>query len=365
MLTVGASILSCLFVLSYGYALHAPTPHRVRVDVVAAPSNTARLEQELRKTAPGSFDVRTRSTAQDARTDLHDASVYGALVVPSAGPVQVLTAGAEGLSLQQVVTGRLDMAAQMLHRPVQTVDEAPLPAGDRSGQSSFGLEVGLVVPGIAGSIMLYLFGRRSRLWFRVAAALGYAVLSAALGVLVMDLALGALTGSPWALMATGAAASMAFLLTMAAVHTLFGLPGTALGATAMVIVGNAANGSTVPVPMLPNVYRQVSPWLPNGAAIHAFRNVVYFSGHGLAQPLLTLALWALGSLTVISFADLLHGRQKRRTDTQHAQIHATPTLVHLLRRRTARQPGTAALAPAAAPGGQTGQPLSGEPEQRR
>jgi len=336
MLTIGASILSCLFVLSYGYAMHAPSPHRVRVDVVASPSATAHVRDGLEKALPGGFDVRTRGSEHDARTDILDTSVDGALVVPASGPARVLTAGAEGVSLQQVVSGGLGKAAQLLGHPVQAVDEVPLPAGDRSGQSSFAYEIGLVIPGVIGSIGMYLFGRRIRLWFRVAAALGYAVLSAALGVLVLDVGLGALTGSPWTLMATGAGASMVFVLTMAAVHALFGLPGTALGGGTMLVVGNAANGSTVPVPLLPNVYRQLSPWLPNGAAVRTFRDVVYFSGHGTAQPLLALALWALGALTVISFADLQHMRQKRDTGLRHAEIHATPTVVHLRQRQRHR-----------------------------
>ncbi|MFC4030095.1 hypothetical protein ACFO3J_01260 [Streptomyces polygonati] len=347
MLTVGASVLSCLFVLSYGYAMHAPAPHRVRVDVVASAPTTAQVRDRLEKAAPGGFEVRTRGSEQDARTDILDTSVYGALVVPPSGPARVLTAGADGVSLQQVVSGQLGGVARKLDRPVRAVDEVPLPAGDRSGQSSFGYEIGLVVPGVIGSVGLYLFGRRIRLWFRVAAAAGYAVLSAALGVVVLDAALGALTGSPWTLMATGAAASMAFLLTMAAAHALFGLPGTALGAGAMLVVGNAANGSTVPAPLLPDVYRQLSPWLPNGAAVRAFRGVVYFSGHGVAQPLLALALWALGALTVISFADLLHTRQKRRSGLRHEQIHATPTVIHLRRRHAARRSATERSAPTA------------------
>lgn len=337
-LTLGASVLSCLFVLSYGYALHAPSPHGVRVDIVASPSTTSQVRDHLERAVRGGFDVRTRGTERDARTDLLDTSVDGALVVPPTGPVRVLTAGAQGVSLQQVVTGRLSEAARGLGRPVQVVDEVPLPAGDRSGQSVFGYEIGLVVPGVAGSIVLYLFARGIRLWYRVAAALVHALLSAAAGVWVMDYALGALTGSPWALMAAGVAASAVFLLTMAAAHALFGLPGTALGATVLVVVGNAANGSTVPVPMLPDVYRQLAPWLPNGAAIRAFRDVAYFSGHGVAQPLLALALWALGSLTVIAFADLLHLRQKRHSGLKHAQIHATPAVAHLRHRRAARGP---------------------------
>ena len=76
-------------------------------------------------------------------------------------------------------------------------------------------------------------------------------------------------------------------------------------------MGNAVNGSTVPVPMLPGGYRQISPWLPNSAAVRAFRDDVYFHGHGMGQPLLALALWAGVALLVIAAVDVVHARQRK------------------------------------------------------
>jgi hypothetical protein len=250
------------------------------------------------------------------------------MVVPASGPIDVLTAGAAGVQIQQVVNDAAARVADAQGRSVRDIDLVPLPTGDRVGQSSFVYEFGLLIPGVIGSVGFYLLGRRVRLWLRVCAAIGYAVLASAFGVLVLDVWLGALTGAPWMLMATATLVAAAFLLTMAALHALLGVPGTAVGAAALLVIGNAVNGSSVPIPFLPDGYRALAPWLPNGAAVAAFRDDVYFGGHGAHQPLLALALWTLSALTVIAATDLLHLRQRHRRLQPHAQIHATPVVNH-------------------------------------
>lgn len=335
-LTLGAALFSCLFILSYGYAIHSPHPHAVRIDVVAPAATVTAVRTGLDAAAPGGFDVQSRSDVSDARRDLADTSAFGAMVVPTSGPIDVLTAGAAGVPIQQVVNEALGTVAHAQGRTVRNIDIVPLPTGDRVGQSSFVYEIGLLIPGVIGSVGFYLLGRRVRLWLRVCAAIGYAVLASAFGVLVLDVGVGALTVSPWTLMATGTLVAAAFLLIMAALHALLGLPGTALGAAALLVVGNAINGSTVPIPLLPDGYRPLAPWLPNGAAVAAFRDVVYFGGHGMQQPLLALALWTLSALAIITATDALHLRQRRVTPLAHAQIHATPVVTHL-RNRTAKR----------------------------
>lgn len=335
MLTLGAAVFSGLFTLSYGYAIHAPHPHDVPIDVVAPSSVVAHVRDVL----AGGFDVRSRGDEPDARRDIEDTSSYGALVVPPSGPVSVLTAGAGGVSVQQIVTTALDTVAHQLGRSTAAVDVVPLPSGDRAGQSAFVFEIGLLIPGVIGSVGFYLFGRRTRLWLRVASAVGYASISAVFGVLVLDAWLGALTGAPWSLLGLGALASAAILLTMAALHSVFGLPGTALGAGLLLVVGNAVNGSSVPVPLLPAGYRQVALWLPDGAAVRAFRDDVYFAGHGQGQSLLALVLWIGAALVIIAAVDLVHLRHHRRTRVAREHIYAAPVIA-LLRGRHAAIPET-------------------------
>ena len=342
-LALGTALLSGLFVLSYGYAIHAPRPHRMRIDVVATAPTVASVRAALDSAVPGGFEVRASDDESAARASVADNDAAGALVVPVSGPDEILTAGAGGLQVQQTVTAALTRVAERTGRAVRAVDLVPLPAGDRSGQASFVFEIGLLIPGVIGSVGFYLVGRRERLWVRVAAATGYAVLAAAIGVLMLDVVLGALKGSPWLLLATGTLVAATFVLTAAAIHTLFGLPGTAIAAGILLVIGNALNGSTVPVSMLPEGYRQLAPWLPNSAAIRAFRDDVYFSGHGLRQPLGTLVIWSLVALLIIVSADQLHVRQRRAAPARHQQIHATPVLTHVRAHSRRRAPNVRSI----------------------
>jgi hypothetical protein len=145
MLTLGAAVFSGLFTLSYGYAIHAPHPHDVPVDVVAPAAAVARVRAGLATAVPGGFDVRSRTDEADARRDIADTSSYGALVVPRGGPLRVLTAGADGVPVQQVVTSALDAVAHgwagpsprwtSCRCPRATVPDSP-PSSSRSACSS-------------------------------------------------------------------------------------------------------------------------------------------------------------------------------------------------------------------------------------
>jgi hypothetical protein len=105
------------------------------------------------------------------------------------------------------------------------------------------------------------------------------------------------------------------------------------------------SGGTVPFAFLPDGFRQVAPWLPNGAIVTAARDLVYLPESNLGHPLLVLGIWLAGSLAALACVDLLHLAERRRAPERKAEIYATPGTVHL-RRRLARQ--RAANAPATA-----------------
>ena len=99
-----AAVVSCLFVLSYGYATHAPRPHDVRVEVVGANGAAARVNAVFDRAVPGGFDVQPAADEAAARDDVATGKAYGAIIDPPIGPVGLLTAGAGGLAVQQIVT---------------------------------------------------------------------------------------------------------------------------------------------------------------------------------------------------------------------------------------------------------------------
>jgi hypothetical protein len=329
---VFAAILGFGVTLSFGYADHDPKPHGVRIAIAAPPAVSAKVASALERAEPAGFDLVPVPSAGAATHSVRSQSTAGALVVPPSGPVTIVTAGAEGVLQQQALTTALTAASRSMHRAAKSLDVAPLPSGDRAGLSSFVFGLGLLIPSVLGGLGLFLLGSRLRLWWRVAAAALFALLVACGGVLAMDTILGALTGASGALIGIGFLGALSFVLFVAALQAVVGLPGTALAAVAFIFVGNAISGGSVPVGFLPGGFRQIAPWLPNNAIISGVRDVVYFNGHHLGHPLLVLVLWPLVALTVIAAVDLLHLSERRQRPHQANEIYGTPAFVHVSRR---------------------------------
>jgi hypothetical protein len=344
-IAVAAAVVCFILTLSYGFADRAPAPHGVRIAVAAPAGFVPELTAGLAHAAPGGFTVVAAPSARVVTGNVRSQSAAGGLVAGATGPVTIVTAGAAGSSQQQAITAALTAAATALHRQARSLDVAPRPAGDRAGLCAFVFELGLLIPSVLGSVGLFLLGRRFRLWWRVTGAVVFALLAACGSVLALDTILGALTGAGAALIGVGFLGSLTFVAFVTACQAATGLQGTGLGALAFIFVGNAVSGGTVSFAFLPDGFRQVAPWLPNGAIVSAVRDVVYLPGSDLVHPLLVLGIWLAGSLAALACVDLLHLAERRRTPEREAEIYATSGTAHL-RQRRARQ-RAAALKPVA------------------
>jgi hypothetical protein len=345
-----AALVAFILTLSYGFADHAPAPHGVRLAVTAPAALQQQLSAGLAHADPGGFTVVPAPSAAAVATDVRAQSAGGGLVAGASGPVTIVTAGAAGVSQQQAVTAALTAAATAMHRPARPLDVAPLPASDRAGASVFVFELGLLLPSVIGSIGLFLLGRRLRLWWRVTAAVTFALLAAAAVVLALDVIFGALTGATAGLLGVAFLGSFTFVAFVTACQAVTGLPGTGLAALAIVFVGNAVSGGTVPFSFLPDGFRQVAPWLPDGAIVAAARHVVYLPGTDLGHPLLVLGLWLGASLAVLVGVDRLHLAARRRAPDREAEIYATPGAAHLRRRLARPRTGAGGVPPVRPPG---------------
>lgn len=335
-IAVFAAVLGFGITLSFGYADHDPQPHDVRVAVAAAPALRAQLAAGLQHAQPGGFGVVSVPSARAATQSVRSQSNPAALILPPEGATTIVTAGADGVAQQQALTAALTAAAHAMHRTVKSLDVAQLSRQDRTGLSSFVFGLGLLIPSVIGSVGLFLFGMRLRLWWRVAAATVLALLSACAGVLALDTVLGALTGASGGLIGIGFLGALSFVLFVAALQAVVGLPGTALAAVAFIFVGNAISGGSVAIAFLPDGFRQIAPWLPNNAIVRGARDVVYFNGHDLSQPLLVLGLWPAVALCVLAAVDRLHLSERRHTPHQAEEIYRTPAVVHVRRRLATR-----------------------------
>jgi hypothetical protein len=312
LIAVACALLGSFMAFSNEYASHAPTPHDVPVYAVGSPQAVAHLAAGLDRAAPGGFSVTAASSPEAARSAILQQRADGAIIMDGPGPVQILTAGAQGITLQQQVTRALSAAAlAAAGRPPVVTDLVPLPSADHSGLSGFNFSLALLIPSLLGSVLLYLTGRRYRVWWRVAAVAVYAVLVSLFGVLILDAGFGALAGHFAAVFAIGALGALTFGLLALTCQLVAGLPGTGIAALAFMIVGIVVTGGTTAGPLLPSGYRQVSPWTPNGAIVRAVRAVTYFHGNGAGQPLLALSIWLGAALVLIAGSDLMRGSARR------------------------------------------------------
>jgi hypothetical protein len=339
-LAVVAAVLGMGVTLSFGYADHDPRPHGVRIAVAATPAARARVRAGLARAEPGGFDVVGASSARAAIRSVDSQASNGALIVPEAGAVTIVTAGAEGVSQQQAITAALTAASTSMRRPVNLLDVAPLSRGDRSGLSTFVFGLGLLLPSVIGGLGLFLLGRRLRVWWRIAAAILFALLAACGGVLAMDTVLGALTGAGGAMIGIGFLGALSFVLFVAALQAVVGVIGTAGAAVAFIFIGNAISGGSVAVAFLPGGFRQIAPWLPNNAIVRGVRDAVYFHGHDLGHPLLVLCLWPAAALGVLTVVDLIQLSESRRQPENTREIYGTPAVVHMRRRLGTRRTTT-------------------------
>jgi hypothetical protein len=140
-----------------------------------------------------------------------------------------------------------------------------------------------------------------------------------------------------ALIGVGFLGSLTFVAFVTACQAVTGLPGTCLAALALVFIGNAVSGGTVPFAFLPDGFRQGSAMAANGAIVSAARGVVYLPEINLGHPLLVLGIWLAGSLAVLACVDLLHLAERRHAPERKAEIYATPGTTHVPRRLARRR----------------------------
>jgi uncharacterized phage infection (PIP) family protein YhgE len=95
---------------------------------------------------------------------------------------------------------------------------------------------------------------------------------------------------------------------------LFGIPGTVIGIILFLVIGNPASGGSSAPELLPSFWRVLSQALPDGAAVTSMRDVVYFNGHGSADALIVLSIYAVVgaavALTVAHFRAATTSRER-------------------------------------------------------
>lgn len=318
LLVIGVLGLQLLFIASYVGALHKPKPTDIPFGVVAPQQVSAQVIGRLEGLPGGPLDPRKVSDAAEAREQILNRDIDGALIVGSRGTTDTLLVASGGGtvladSLVKIIT-RVDASQQ---RTVRAVDAAPASGEDFDGLSSFYLVVGWCVGGyLCASILAISAGakaaNRQRAAIRTGVMALYSVAGGIGGAVIIGPILGALPGSVWGLAGLGALVVFAVGMFTLALQALTGIVGIGLAVLVIVIAGNPSAGGAFPLPMLPDFWRSIGLALPPGAGTWVARSIAYFRGNAVTGPLLVLSAWAVAGTVVTLLAAM-----RRRPDDVH------------------------------------------------
>ncbi len=321
-LVIGVLLLQLGFILSYLGAFHSPTPHRMRLGVVApagAPAGTAaQLVARLDGISGAPLDAQVVPDAAAARQRIRDRRLDGALVLGTGSTDRLLVAGAEGGALAQALERVVSAVGAGQGRTVAVDDVVPAQRGDARGLGAFYVAVGGVVGGyLVASILAISAGakpatsRRARM--RLAALLLYSLASGLGGALIAGPVLHALDGAFWTVAGFGALLVFAVGAFTMAVQALTGTLGIGIAVLLFVVLGNPSAGGAYPAPLLPPFWRAIGPWLPPGAGTSALRGIVYFDGAGAGRAALVVLAYAVVGAVALMVTAITRYRPEHST----------------------------------------------------
>lgn len=326
LLAAAVLVLQLGFILSYVSAFHEPTPHAIPIAVVTEAGLPEGLDQQtadrLDAIEGTPLDARTAADTAEVRSLLRNRDILGAYVVGANGTDTLITAGAAGSSeataLQSIFT-EVDAAQG---RQFVVRDEIPVGVHDNRGLSGFYLSVGWVVGGylLAAAFGLLIGAPSSRreTCIHVGILAVYSLASGALGAFLTTHVLETFAGHWFPLTLLGTGVVFATGLVTMGLRVLIGVAAVPAAIVLFVILGNPSAGGAFGSDVLPSLYSSIGRWITPGIGTEGVRSIVYFSGHGLGQPALALALYIL-------VGSLLMGAAALRRRSSHDTVVARET----------------------------------------
>ncbi|AKS34123.1 hypothetical protein [Mycolicibacterium goodii] len=319
-LTVGVLAM----IASYSGAFAKPSLHHMTV-AVSAPAG---LAEQLRQ--QDSLDVRDVADDAAARAQVLARDADAALVVGAPDRLDIYVAGGGGRSVANAADAVGRAAAQKAGLVPVVTDVAPPAPGDPQGTVEFYAVIFISLGASVGAAAFgYLAGpvrRPLTLALRTATLAGYSALLAGLVTGYVDAVLGALVGHPWQVFGVLWLYCMAVGGAVTGVSAAFGAAASMALTAFLVIVGNAAAAGPVGRPLLSGFYTTFNLIVPQGAGVSLLRSVEYFDGHGAAQPLLTLGVWAAAGCVLAVLGTAARSPRLRNSASPRLRKSASPRL---------------------------------------
>ncbi|MBS4752769.1 DUF3533 domain-containing protein [Nocardioides sp. zg-ZUI104] len=314
---IGVLFLQFAFIFSYVAAFHDPTPHDLKVQVVAPEAARAQAQQlvdQLNRLSGNPLDASLADSESKARADVRNGDQIAALVLrPEQSSDLLLVASGSGDSVEEAASGVLTKVVEEQQRTVEKDDLVPFQSGDARGLTGFYLVVGWAVGSyLFPTVIALARGDRPRsiraAAMRLGALVPYALASGFGGALIVDPLLGAQTGHFWELGLLGTAASFSIAAVAIGLEALLGVIGIGATLLLIVIIGNPSAGGAFQAGVMPTFWRVVGDWIPTGAGVDGVRQIVYFDSADLTRPYLVLLAYAVVG---IALTLLISGRGRR------------------------------------------------------
>ncbi|MFI5750561.1 ABC transporter permease [Streptomyces sp. NPDC051644] len=330
--------MAALLVGIYTAAMHAPTPHHLKIAVAGPPAQTRPLAASLRGALGDAYDVGTVTSTEQARQLVAHRAVAAAYVpTPTPDDRNAGTAGiafaqpqqpdgpvlyiASAASAAQVNLAALPFqnAAAQQHQFLQVRDLVPLSAHDTSDTSTMYAAIGLTLAGYLSAVMLStVFGTALTLRRTVATLAAFGAVAAVAVWLITGPLLGAVHGFAPAILVTGwltvMAVGMATLFLSRFCGRMTALPAVGI----FMFLGMPASGAALPIETMPAPIRALHDLLPMTSTSGSLRQIMYFAGDGIGRYWLALTLWAVTCLALTLTYDAIkarHTAHRNNTDT--------------------------------------------------
>jgi hypothetical protein len=305
-LTAAFIVAVFIFAGVYTGTQHNPTPHQLRVGIVAPDLMVGMINMGLKAKAPGAFALKQYPSEESLTSAIKGRKAYGGYVYRKDSGL-LLTASASGKATEKALVSLGEEVSMTLKQPLETSDVVALDSHDSQGLSSYTFQYGLLVPSFFFAVLLFLFGHGLSLPWRLGLSAAYSLGTGILGALTVGQIVSALPHHFFALAALGTLyAAMTVLVTYGLCRVLSFI-GLALATLILILVGNSTAGGSINQEFLPDFYRGIGQVLPNGPFIRSVRNTVYFDGANTHQAILVVALWALGGLALVLAGEKVSG----------------------------------------------------------
>ena len=325
LLVLGVLVLQLAFIFSYVGAFHAPTPHRIPIDIAAPGQMAPQLAAQLNSISGTRLHATSVSDQATAQGDVRSGSRSAALIVDPTGKTdRLLVASGGGAAVVSAVEAIMNQVEASRQRTVTVSDVVPLQSGDARGLTGFYLVIGWLVGGYLVTALLGVTkGARpatARLAaIRLLALVPYAVVSGLGGALIVGPMLGALTGHLVALWLLGTLLVLSAATVTMALQVVFGVLGIGVTLLLFVVLGNPSAGGAFQASLLPAFWRALGGALPNGAGTDSVRRIVYFNGHGIAGHFIVVAAYvAAGAIIAMTVS----GLRARQTTMKGASVES-------------------------------------------